>query len=112
MEANSTSNAVPQWMQLLNEEDLVFIRRFVLASGSLKAIAAEYGVSYPTVRLRLDRLIAKVQIAERQQEMSGFERLLRARYADGDLDAETFKAVLAAHRAELEKRDGQGDKTA
>ena len=30
---------------------------FVLASGSLKEIAEETGVSYPTVRSRLDKVI-------------------------------------------------------
>ena len=34
-----------------------FIEMFVLASGSLKEIAEKTGVSYPTVRSRLDRVI-------------------------------------------------------
>ncbi len=34
-----------------------FIEMFVLASGSLKEIAEQTGVSYPTVRSRLDRVI-------------------------------------------------------
>lgn len=34
-----------------------FIEMFVLASGSLKQIAEQTGVSYPTVRNRLDKVI-------------------------------------------------------
>jgi hypothetical protein len=34
-----------------------FIEMFVLASGSLKEIAERTGVSYPTVRSRLDKVI-------------------------------------------------------
>ena len=34
-----------------------FIEMFVLASGSLKEIAKQTGVSYPTVRSRLDKVI-------------------------------------------------------
>ena len=34
-----------------------FIEMFVLASGSLKEIAAQTGVSYPTVRSRLNKVI-------------------------------------------------------
>jgi hypothetical protein len=34
-----------------------FIEMFVLASGSLKQIAEQTGVSYPTVRSRLDKVI-------------------------------------------------------
>ena len=51
---------LPDWMSGLEEEDLAFIKRFILASGSLKEMAAQYGVTYPTVRLRLDRLIQKI----------------------------------------------------
>lgn len=43
---------VPEWMAGLEEEDLVFIKKFVLSSGSLKEVAGQYGVTYPTVRLR------------------------------------------------------------
>ncbi|RMH04172.1 MAG: DUF2089 family protein [Planctomycetota bacterium] len=38
-----------------------FVLRLVLASGSLKELAAAYGVSYPTIRSRLDRLIERLR---------------------------------------------------
>ena len=50
------------WIEFLSEEDLAFVKRFILASGSLKAVAREYRISYPTVRLRLDRLIQKIKV--------------------------------------------------
>ena len=50
---------VPEWMAGLEDEDVAFIKKFLLASGSLKEVAGLYGVTYPTVRLRLDRLIQK-----------------------------------------------------
>ena len=62
---------VPEWMRNLEEEDVVFLKKFVLASGSLKEIASQYGVTYPTVRLRLDRLIQKIKMEENQQEYTG-----------------------------------------
>jgi len=86
------------WLDYLGEEDLAFIKRFVLASGSLKALAQSYDISYPTVRLRLDRLIEKIKIVDSQQEMSEFERTARALYADGKLDLGTLKVLLAAHQ--------------
>lgn len=55
---------IPDWVSSLEEEDITFIKKFVLASGSLKEIADTYGVTYPTVRLRLDRMIQKIRIAE------------------------------------------------
>ena len=50
---------VPEWMLNLDDEDVSFIKKFILASGSLKEIANQYNVTYPTVRLRLDKLIQK-----------------------------------------------------
>lgn len=38
-----------------------FIEMFVLAGGSLKEIAEQTGVSYPTVRSRLDKVIAALR---------------------------------------------------
>ncbi len=90
------------WIDYLNEEDLAFIKRFVLASGSLKEVAKQYGISYPTVRLRLDRLIAKIKVVEDHQMASPFERVARAQLADGRIDPETFRLLIAAHRHELE----------
>jgi hypothetical protein len=40
-----------------------FIELFVLAGGSLKEIAEQTGVSYPTVRSRLDKVIAALSEA-------------------------------------------------
>jgi hypothetical protein len=93
------------WIEGLGDEDQAFIKRFVLASGSLKAIAAEYGVSYPTVRLRLDRLIDKIRVLDDQTITSAFERVASAKYAAGALDMATLKELIAAHRKELEQRD-------
>lgn len=92
------------WLSQLSDEDRAFIKRFVLASGSLKELAAAYGISYPTVRLRLDRLIDKIRVLDEETIESEFERTLRARYADGRLDMDTLKALLAAHKDELKKR--------
>ncbi len=97
----------PQWLEYLSGEDLAFIRRFVLASGSLKKVAAEYGVTYPTIRLRLDRLIAKIEAVEDGEQVTHFERLLRAQFADGRMSHDTFRALLAAHRQDLEESENE-----
>ena len=91
------------WLGQLSDEDVTFIKRFVLASGSLKNLAKAYGITYPTVRLRLDRLIEKVKILDSHEIVSEFERTLRARFAEGKLDMETLKTLLAAHQDELRK---------
>lgn len=92
---------LPPWLASLSEEDLAFLKRFLLSSGSLKELARLYEVSYPTVRLRLDRLIQKVQVSEELAPLSPFERKLRFLLADGRIDAPTFRALLEAHQSEL-----------
>ena len=44
----------------LEPDDQRFVEAFVLASGSLKAMAGQLGVSYPTVRNRLDDIIERL----------------------------------------------------
>jgi hypothetical protein len=44
----------------LPSEDQEFIVRLLEASGSLKELARVYGISYPTVRNRVDSMIEKV----------------------------------------------------
>jgi hypothetical protein len=87
-----------QWIDFLEEEDVAFIKRFILSSGSLKDLAAAYDVSYPTVRLRLDRLIAKITVLDSERIEDDHERLLRALFAEGKLEAASFKQLLTSYR--------------
>ena len=47
----------------LSDDDQEFVLSFILSSGSLKQMAKLYGVSYPTVRNRLDDLISLLSAA-------------------------------------------------
>ena len=98
-------NSSPRWPDQLSDEDLAFVKRFVLASGSLKELARVYGISYPTVRLRLDRLIDKIKVLDSQEITSEFERLLRVLYAEGKIDMNTLNTLLAVHRQERREGD-------
>ena len=51
----------PRLYRLASDEQQ-FAELFILASGSLKKMAGLLGVSYPTVRSRLDKLIEKLQL--------------------------------------------------
>ena len=48
----------------LPQEDQDFIVEFIKSSGSLKDMASLLGVSYPTVRNRLDEIISKLKRSE------------------------------------------------
>jgi hypothetical protein len=106
------SSEAGRWIRLLDADDLAFLKRFVLASGSQKELAQTYGVSYPTIRLRLTRLIEKIRVLDNPDIDSEFERVLRARFAEGRIDTATLESLLAAHRAELEEHHAATDRTA
>ena len=97
------TGTMPEWMTALEEEDWQFIKRFVLASGSLKQMAEDYSVSYPTVRARLNRLIAKVRAAEEPATKDPLERRLRILVADGRLSTSMAKQLIGAHREALKR---------
>ena len=92
---------LPAWMAQLESEDLTFIKRFVLASGSLKAVAAEYNVTYPTVRLRLDRLIQKIELADRIDE-DPYIALIKRMAVNDKLDFDTAKVLISAYHKQTE----------
>jgi hypothetical protein len=73
----------------------------------LKALAEEYKVSYPTVRGRLDRLIAKVRAADDPAVSDPFERKLRVFVADGKLTPALARELLDAHRASPVEENGR-----
>jgi hypothetical protein len=45
----------------LTAEEQQFVTAFILCSGSLKQMAVDMGLSYPTVRNILDEIISKLQ---------------------------------------------------
>ena len=94
---------IPEWILQLEEEDFAFIKKFVLASGSLKEMAGVYGVSYPTVRLRLDKLIQKIKMSE-QKESEPYVKLIKNLAMDDKLDFETAKLLITAYRKEREEQ--------
>lgn len=96
--------AIPAWLAALDDDDLQFLKRLLLASGSLKDVAEIYGVSYPTVRIRLDRLIAKAKTADDERLIDPFERRLKLLVADGQLSANLAKELLTTHRSILNGR--------
>ena len=93
---------VPEWMAGLEEEDVAFGRRFGLASGALQEGAGRYGVTYPTVRLRLDRLIQKIKLGE-DRAADPYIALIKRLAVNELLDFDTAKLLIAAYKKETRK---------
>ena len=88
---------IPEWMVNLEDEDIAFIKKFLQASGSLKAVAKQYAVTYPTVRLRLDRLIQKIQISE-DTSNEPYIALIKRMAVNDKLDFDTAKILMSEYK--------------
>ena len=95
---------IPAWMEHLEDEDAAFIRRFVLASGSLKEMAGQYGVTYPTVRLRLDRLIQKIRLTE-DTAADPYIATIKRLAMNEKLDLDTAKVLIAEYKKTKHKEE-------
>jgi hypothetical protein len=65
----------------------------VLHSGSLKDLAAAYGVSYPTIRGRVDRLIERVRLLKSGKTPDPLSELLASMVERGELSIVNARAV-------------------
>lgn len=89
---------VPMWMKNLDDEDMIFIKRFLLASGSLKEVAKLYGVTYPTVRVRLNKLIDKIKLAEDKTDNDEFVELIKRYVIDEDIEFDVAKNLITEYK--------------
>lgn len=88
---------VPEWMVNLEDEDVIFIKKFLMASGSLKEMAGQYDVTYPTVRLRLDKLIQKIQISD-DVSNDPYIALIKRLVVNDKIDFDTAKILISEYK--------------
>ena len=88
---------IPEWIVNLDDEDVSFIKRFLLASGSLKEMARQYEVTYPTVSLRLDKLIQKIKISD-DTESEPYIALIKRLAINDKLDFDTAKILISEYK--------------
>lgn len=69
----------------LSLEDQVFITAFVRSHGSIKEMEQIFGVSYPTIKARLNRIAGQLQFVETNPSPSRAEVLERLR--SGEISA-------------------------
>ena len=63
----------------------------------LKEVAGVYGVTYPTVRLRLDRLIQKIRLSE-DTASDPYIGLIKRLAVNEKLDFDTAKVLISAYK--------------
>lgn len=87
--------ALPRLAQL-SAEDQVFVSAFLRAHGSIKEMEQVFGVSYPTVKARLNRIAASLEFVDENPMPSRGEVI--ARLERGEISAADAIAELEAAR--------------
>ena len=86
--------------QALSAEQLEFLETFIRARGNFKDVERELGISYPTVRSRLDAVIRALGFpsqAEPDREAERRKEILRE-LAEGKIAADDAAALLEGSR--------------
>ena len=79
----------------LSDEELYFTETFIWCRGKIKEVEKELGISYPTVRSKLDAIIKKLGYESKNDEQSSAkkEEILKA-LENGEITAEEAIAQL------------------
>ena len=91
---------IPRWFSELNEEEINFVKKFILSSGSIKELAGTYSTSYPTIRKILDKLIQKIQVNERKDNDT-VVKLINQLEEEGKIDQDIAKTVVLEYSKSL-----------
>jgi hypothetical protein len=76
----------------LMQEDQIFVTAFLRCHGSIKEMEELFGVSYPTIKNRLNRIAALLEFVEINPPPSALDLLKRLEKGEIDI-AETLKRL-------------------
>lgn len=94
----SGSFELPQLAALLPEDEN-FLRVFLAAHGSIKEVERQLGISYPTVKARLEALLNRLGLGSLQQEVKRRRLQVLERLERGEVTAQDAIAQLKAMEA-------------
>lgn len=100
---SDTPNPALNTFQALEAADQDLALDLVLCSGSLKELAKRRQVSYPTIRLRLNRLIVRLEAAQTDQPLDPMAEMLADLVERGEMTIAAAKSALAVHRKTVKK---------
>lgn len=79
----------------LTAEQLELIKIFLKSRGNIKEVEREMGISYPTVRGRLEEVVQALGFAPVPEVTKGMKDELLAKLEAGEIDADEFVRRLA-----------------
>ena len=86
----------PPQLALLSVEDQVFVTAFVRAHGSIKEMERIFGVSYPTIKSRLNRIAERLDFVDTDPPPTGVDVVDRLRR--GEISVQEALAELERSR--------------
>lgn len=92
-----TYDEIPNWILKLELEEIEFIKKLILFSGSLKDLAKDYNVTYPTIRIRVDKIIEKVK-ANDNREIDPYIEKIKTLALNDKIDYETAKILINEYK--------------
>ncbi|WP_066195462.1 MULTISPECIES: DUF2089 family protein [Gracilibacillus] len=90
------------WIFQLEDEEIRFIKNFILSSGSLKELSKIYTVSYPTVRNRLDHLMERIKLVDEKQE-DPYVHYIKKLALDDQFTYETAKHLIEKYKERVKE---------
>ena len=92
-----TYEEIPNWILKLELEEIEFIKKLILFSGSLKDLAKDYNVTYPTIKIRVDKIIEKVK-ANDNREIDPYIEKIKTLALNDKIDYETAKILINEYK--------------
>jgi len=78
----------------LSKTEEVFLRVFLAARGSIKEVERQLGISYPTVKARLEALLNKLGLGSLQAEAKQRRLEILGRLERGEISAQEAVVLL------------------
>ena len=72
----------------LNNEQLYFIETFIKCRGSIKEVEKELGISYPTVRAKLDEVIESLGYSTKETKVKEESKDILVALENGDISVD------------------------
>ena len=80
------------WIFNLDDNEIAFIKQFILSSGSLKSMASYYDSSYHIIRNNLNQLIEKVKLMDVDED--AYVKFIKSLALQDKYDYETTKKLI------------------
>ncbi len=91
------------WIFNLDENEIAFIKQFILKSGSLKSMAEYYDSSYHIIRNNLNQLIKKIGLMDERED--SYITFIKSLALLDKYDYDTTKKLIDRYRERMDRNE-------